>query len=200
MTTMDLALRRRFFAEDIEATCAVKTQALVDALALEVDEALATRARANLASYGCVELRHGDASGVFGEEFDAVLSSAGVTHPPAGWLDALSPGGRMVLPLTIAFDASAPAALALGTQAKTIGRGLVVAITRSADSASWPVRVVSPVAIYSALGIRDADMNARLAEAFKKTPFPRLSRLRRDTHEQQPPCWLHGDGWCLAMD
>ena len=34
--------------------------------------------------------------------------NAGVTHPLAWWLDALMPGGRMVLPITASMKAMGP--------------------------------------------------------------------------------------------
>jgi hypothetical protein len=42
-------------------------------------------------------------------------------------------------------------------------------------------------------------MNARLGEVLKGNPFPRLKRLRRDRHEPDASCWLHGETWCLGM-
>lgn len=166
-------------------------------LAVEVDDALAERARENLASFPAVEVRRDDASGPFAESFDAMLFSAGVTHPREAWLDALAPGGRLVLPLTVtSFGPRAPAMF----QAPTIGKGLVVAITRGHDEQPWPARVVSPVAIYSALGVRDETINERLGAAFKQSMFPPLKRLRRDAHEAGASCWLHGGTWCLATE
>jgi protein-L-isoaspartate(D-aspartate) O-methyltransferase len=58
-------------------------------LALEVDPTLAAEARLNLASLPWVDVRHGDASQLPDETFDAILVNAGVTHPLDGWLDAL---------------------------------------------------------------------------------------------------------------
>jgi protein-L-isoaspartate(D-aspartate) O-methyltransferase len=69
-------------------------------VAVEIDDALARSARANLGSMGWVDVRQGDGTGIDGESFDAILVNAGVTHPEASWLDALSPDGRMVVPLT----------------------------------------------------------------------------------------------------
>ena len=51
-----------------------------------------------------------------GETFDAILVNAGVTHPLDVWLDALAPGGRMMLPLTAAMPA----------MGSTLGKGVVV--------------------------------------------------------------------------
>ncbi len=154
-------------------------------LAIEVDPALAARSRTNLETMPWVEVREGDGTGPIGEA-DAILVNAGVTHPLAGWLDALGPGGRIVLPLTTAgYPGMGP----------TIGKGLVVLVTRDA---AFTARTLTFAAIYSAIGIRDPAMDARVGEAFKRNPFPRLTALRRDPHEPLRSCWLHGDGWCLT--
>ena len=60
--------------------------------------------------------------------------------------------------------------------------------------------MVTFIAIYSAIGLRDEAANARLGEALKRNPFPRLKRLRRDSHEAGAGCWLHSEPWCLALD
>jgi len=166
-------------------------------LALEVDEELARQARANLAPWSWVEVRHDDAAGRLDETFDAMLFSAGVTHPRDGWLDCLGPGGHMVLPLTVSF-AGTPLPPSAGPMT-TIGKGVMVAVGRSQDGQAWDARLVTMIAIYSALGVRDDTMNARLGEAMKRNPFPRLTRLRRDAHDPDTSCWLHGDTACLVM-
>ena len=66
----------------------------------EIDAALAAAAARNLASLPWVDLRCGDSSQVAGETFDAIVVNAGMTHPLDAWLDALAPGGRMLLPIT----------------------------------------------------------------------------------------------------
>jgi hypothetical protein len=40
-------------------------------------------------------------------------------------------------------------------------------------------------------------MAARLEKAFMRGPFPGITRLRRDAHEESLACWLHGDTFCL---
>ncbi len=300
MTTVDLAARRQFFAEDIEATCNLATPALVDALAsvpreaflrpgpwlvvgegmlmtgprqtpdadprhlyhnlsvaidsgrhlfngapgvvsvmidalrlrpgarvlhvgagwgyysavmahcvgtsgrvlaLEVDEDLAAQARRNLAAFQQVEVRRDDAARQISGTFDAILFSAGVTHLRDEWLDALAPRGRMVVPLTVSFGPMPFTATAAA--ATTIGKGLVVAIGRSADGDTWDARAVTMIAIYSAIGLRDDAANGRLRDALRKsqsTLVPRLKRLRRDAHQPDPSCWLHAETWCLATE
>jgi protein-L-isoaspartate(D-aspartate) O-methyltransferase len=157
-------------------------------LAFEVDEALAAEAAANLASMPWVDLRCGDSLTRPDEQFDAILVNAGVTRPHGGWLDALAPGGRLILPLTATMPA-------MGT---TIGKGVMVLLTRRPDG-HFDARVLNFVSIYSASGLRDEAANAQLGRALQRTSFPRLQRLRRDPHEVTPACWLHGAGYCLSV-
>jgi protein-L-isoaspartate(D-aspartate) O-methyltransferase len=155
---------------------------------IEVDETLASEASANLASMPWVEVRCGDSSGDLGEMFDAILVSAGVTHPEETWLSALSADGRLVEPLTVAMPA----------MGATIGKGIVTLITRARDDSSLGVRVVTFVAIYSAVGLRDEIIGAQLGRALQRNPFPRLTRLRRDAHEESDACWIHTARYCLS--
>lgn len=157
-------------------------------LGIEVDPGLAASARQNLADLPWVEMRQGNATDPIDEPLDAILVNAGVTHPQPAWLDALAPGGRMVLPLT----ASMPA---MGT----IGKGLLLVITRTADPAVFTARIATFVAIYSGIGLRDAAIDAEIGKALMKNPFPPIKTLRRDLHEPGPQCWLHGPDWCLNM-
>jgi protein-L-isoaspartate(D-aspartate) O-methyltransferase len=153
---------------------------------IEVDRALADTARKNLERLPWVEIRNEDASGPCNETFDGILINAGVTHPRASWLDALGPDGRIVLPITASFPGLGP-----------IGKGVQV-LLHKADDGSFRAGVVGFVAIYSAVGLRDDDVNGLVHAALQRAPFPRLARLRRDTHEADAGCWLHGTGWCLS--
>ena len=157
-------------------------------VAVEVDEPLATDARARLASTPNVEVVQGDATTVEGA-FDAILVNAGVTHPQESWLDALAPGGRLLLPMTVAMPAMGP----------TLGKGVMVLISKTADGALVP-EVLSFVGIYSAIGLRDAAIEAALGQAMRRTSFPNLTRLRRDEHPKAEGCWLHTEGFCLSME
>ena len=93
----------------------------------------------------------------------------------------------MVLPLTATMPA----------MGSTIGQGLVIVLTRRADDA-FGARPVSFVAIYSALGIRDESLNADIGKALMRSPWPALTRMRRDEHNQSLACWLHAKSWCLS--
>jgi|SRR5579864_3027995 len=156
-------------------------------VAVEVDDELAARARANLAPMTWVEVRHGDGHDAPGGPFDAILVNAGVTHPLPAWMDALSAGGRLILPLTVAMM-------------PTIGKGLLLLLTDSGDPRTLHVRTITFVAIYSALGLRDPELNDLIGQALKENPFPPLKRLRRAPHERTASCWLHGLTSCLSVE
>ena len=158
-------------------------------VALEVDEALADAARRNLASYAWVDLRHGDGSSRLDEPFDAILVNAGVTHPLDSWLDALARGGRMLLPLTAAMP----------VMGATLGKGLVILVTKH-DGDELAAHVITVVAVYSAVGIRDREMNLRIGKALIAGPalWQAVKRLRRDAHDASPSCWLHAPSCCFS--
>ena len=77
-------------------------------LAYEADAQLAARARAALTPIPWVTVVSEARVDRFDEAFDAILVNAGVTHPLDAWLDALAPGGRMILPMTATMPAMGP--------------------------------------------------------------------------------------------
>jgi len=156
---------------------------------IEVDADLAEATRANLSPYPWAEIRHDNGTGPFGDDetFDAILINAGVTHPQPAWLDALAPGGRMVLPLTVGMPAMGP-----------ISKGPLVLMTRGTDPAVFDVRMLTFVAIYSAIGLRDPAIEPAFGKALAANPFPPLKSYRRDAHDPGPACWLHTDHGCLT--
>lgn len=156
---------------------------------IEVDEGLAQRARENVSTLPWVEIHHGDGTGRLNGAFDVIVVNAGVTHPLDSWLDALAPGGRLVLPITATMPAMGP-----------IGKGLLLLLTRDAStSATMTVRPLTFVAIFSAVGLRDERLNAQIGQALAKHPFPPLQLLRRDPHEPSARCWLHDERFCLTL-
>jgi protein-L-isoaspartate(D-aspartate) O-methyltransferase len=70
---------------------------------IELEEALALRARADLArqGYANVHVRAGDGYRGWPEHapFDAIIVTAAPDHVPPALLEQLAPGGRMVLPV-----------------------------------------------------------------------------------------------------
>jgi protein-L-isoaspartate(D-aspartate) O-methyltransferase len=174
---------------------------------VEVDEGLARQAAANLADRPWVTVRHGDGRGITDGPFNAIIVNAGVTHPEPEWLSSLAPGGRLVLPLTAAFGApsagagaapSVGAAVAFGSTMPTISKGLMVLVTRVGDTDHYSARVVTFVAIYSAVGLRDEAANAELGRAMSRMPIPPLRRFRTDAHEADATCWCHTARGCWS--
>jgi protein-L-isoaspartate(D-aspartate) O-methyltransferase len=157
-------------------------------VAVEVDEELAARARTALAEMPWIDVRHGNGLGLSSESFDGILVNAGVTHPQEAWLDDLARNGRLIVPLTATGPGMGP-----------IGKGLLLLLTRTADSQALDARLLGFVAIYSAIGLRDDGMNADLGNALTKQMLPPLKRLRRDRHDPSASCWLHGTTWCLSV-
>jgi protein-L-isoaspartate(D-aspartate) O-methyltransferase len=156
-------------------------------VATEIDEALAAAARLHLAAMPWVTVANVDGTEVT-DVFDAILVNAGVTHPLDAWLDALAPGGRLLLPLTVGLPGMG-----------SLGKGVIVVIGRTLDGAGFRAEVLSFVAIYSAIGVRDEGIEASLGQALRRTSFPNLTALRRDRHDATPDCWLHAERFCLSM-
>jgi len=67
---------------------------------IELDPGLAERARDNLSSYPDVDVVCGNGAVVPFETADVIYVNAGATRPVDAWLDRLSEGGRLILPLT----------------------------------------------------------------------------------------------------
>jgi hypothetical protein len=83
--------------------------------------------------------------------------------------------------------------------APTIGKGLAWLLTKQ-HSGDLSARAIGVVAIYSAVGLRADDVNARLGKAMMGGPMQwgAVKRLRRDAHEPDATCWLHGPTWCWS--
>ena len=54
------------------------------------------------------------------------------------------------------------------------------------------------VAIHPLVGGRDPDLQRRLRAAFDAGGTEEVRSLRRDTHEAEPECWLHGPELCIS--
>jgi protein-L-isoaspartate(D-aspartate) O-methyltransferase len=154
-------------------------------IAYEIDAELAGRASANLADRPNVDVRA--ESGVTGSlpRCDAIYVNAGLTGPPAAWLDALRPGGRLLFPLTPAEIAGRPMP------------GGMLLVTRGPEDDRWGARFVCPAAFISAVGGRDDDTAARLTDAFRRGQLGNVRSLRRDGSPDES-CWVAGRDWWLS--
>lgn len=152
--------------------------------AIEVDPDLASRARENLAAWPNVELHAGDGGEFDPGPVDAIFVNAGVTHPRALWLDRLKNGGRMLLPLT--FDVGGG-----------VGKGVMMLVRREGDR--FAARLLTLLMIYSSTSARDSEINAALAKQISSPKLFKVRSLRRDPHEGEETCWLHGKDFCFSQ-
>ncbi len=152
-------------------------------VASEVNADLAERARQNLSTYTNVEVHLADGTEMDPGRCDAMLINAGVTHPHGLWLDRLKENGRLVVPITIATSA-------------TLGAGLMIRIVRTPDGFS--ARGVTPVGIYSCKGMRDPELEPLLRNALTTQSLLKVKSLRREEHEQEETCLVHGKQVCLS--
>ena len=154
--------------------------------AVEIDAALAERARTNLAhAWPQANVVTADGFAFRPERpVDAIIVNAGVTHLSLAWLDALAEdNGRLLVPLTEADRA-----------------GVFVLITRlQGERQRYAARYVCRVGIIDCVGGRDLEAEARLVAALRKSRFaPPIQSLRRAPDEPDETCWLAGDGWWLS--
>lgn len=150
---------------------------------VEIEPALAARAKANLADLANVTALEADGVTYDPGPVDAIFINAGVTHPQPMWLDRIKPGGHLLVPLT----------------AGPGGGGWMLLVHRVADR--YEASFSSPVMIYSSPSGRDSQRSATLAAAFQETlqgKRPHLRSIRRDPHTADSTCWMHGDDVCLS--
>ena len=153
--------------------------------AVEIDPGLAEQARSNLAP------AWPQATVVTADGFtfqperpaEAIIVNAGVSHLSLAWLDSLATkNGRLLVPLT---------------GAERFGAFLL--ITRAAgETRRYPAKFVSRTGIIACVGGRDAEAEARLSAALRKSDFTAIRSLRRAPEEPDDTCWLAGDGWWLS--
>jgi protein-L-isoaspartate(D-aspartate) O-methyltransferase len=154
--------------------------------AVEIDPALAARARTHLAP----AWPQATVMAVDGFAYrpdrpaDAIIVNAGVTHLSLAWLDSLAKeNGRLLVPLT-AEDRF----------------GAFLMITRQADKRRiYTARHVCRVGMIDCVGGRNPDAESKLLAALRRSRFtPPVRSLRRLPDEPDETCWLAGEGWWLS--
>jgi protein-L-isoaspartate(D-aspartate) O-methyltransferase len=149
--------------------------------AMDLEEPLIARARCALTSWPHVTVSQGDAAAYVPAEVDIIVASAGATHPMPQWIDALPPGGQLLLPLT-------------GER----GWGQTLLVTRPTHGRGFAAQLVGYVGIYAFAGARDGGNAKRIDAAVRRGDMGAVKSLRRDAHDEDGTCWLHADGWCLS--
>ena len=155
----------------------------------------------NLAPWGWVEVRAADGcSALAGETFDAIFVNAGATAPRAEWLAALSPGGRLLVPLTVDM----PRKAWRGARRAAAGGGWMLRVERPAnavdlvDGTVFAASFVSPVGIFPCAGGRSEADGERLEAAYAAGPPADVRSLVIGGSADPESCWLAGDGWWLS--
>ena len=167
-------------------------------IGVEIDKTLAEKARAALAQWRHVAVVNADGSQNSFEPADIVIASAGATHPLRSWLDALKPGGRLLLPMTTAASlaegelSTAKIAMSAGG-----GPGAMLLVVRRADD-RFSARFLCRAGFIHFQGARDEEADRRLAAALAHDWGGSVQSLRRNSHSHDETCWLHGDDWCLS--
>lgn len=110
---------------------------------------------------------------------DLIYVNAGLSHPPAAWLDALRPGGRLVMPLTAGR-----------------GPGLMLRLTRASDEV-FSVTLICGAMFIPCVGGQD-DAEARALQLALATGRHALVRSLRRGREPEADAWLAGDGWWFS--
>jgi protein-L-isoaspartate(D-aspartate) O-methyltransferase len=152
-------------------------------VAAEIDSALAEIAVTNLMNYDHVKVLNRDGADINPVSCDAILVNAGVTHPHPAWLDGLSEGGVLVLPLSVGRNLGVNDAMVLG-------------ITRRQDQ--FAAELLSIMTIYSSPSMRDPMLQSMLNDSFESHAMLRLKSVRKDDHERIDTCIVHAPGFCLS--
>ena len=149
-------------------------------IAVEIDDGLAARASIALEPWPRVTVLHAD--GAYGpfDPADAIVVSAGATHPLAAWLAALKPEGKLLFPLT-----------------PTRGPGAMAYLTRKGANL-FAATLCGSVFFVDFEGARDSALGEELTSALRCDHGVNVRSLRRDAHEKDDSCWLHGNGWCFS--
>ncbi len=166
--------------------------------AVELDTDLADKARANLKRFQQVKVLAADITSCTLEPADAIMFNAGATHPLDRWIDALKDGGRLVFPL-IQWPGGAKWGDKHNPRA---GWGVEIRIQRIGQR--YSARSLGNVMVFPCLGALNAEADRLLVDALRTArdflrSFPKFIRsFRRDFHDKEPECWLHGSNYCFS--
>lgn len=145
----------------------------------EIEQDLAEKARENVRHFTNIRIENASATEGALPGADVIYVSAGATHPPGSWLDALNVGGRLLFPLT-----------------QDNGRGVMLLVTRRKPDA-YAARVVCGALFIRCVGAQDKTASEKLGAAFKRQTVMAIKSLRRGA-TPDATAWCAGDGWWLS--
>lgn len=171
--------------------------------AVEIDDDLAPRAKANLSRLANVEVVHGDGSAFDFSDADAVFVNAGATHVPARWIDSLPVEARLMFPLITTHQVSLPDFSLVDGQIRSRPivwnaslTGVMLRVWRR--ERGYEVMPISRVGMFPCIGAIDREANDAVAQALTAGGDKSIRSLRRDNHIADENCWLHGKDFCLS--
>lgn len=150
-------------------------------IAVEIEKALADRAKENLSSYLGVGVHFANGSFFDPGKVDVFYVNAGVTHLQKLWIENLRMGGRLVAPLTPNGEV-----------------GQLLRITRLANG--YKAEFVGGVFVYDCAGSRDPDEELSLKDAVKKFGWQFSGQLRFDLKNCDESCWLKTKEYWLSTE
>jgi len=150
---------------------------------IDLQPELVERAKKNLEGYSNVTVETGDGATFDPGDCDAILVNAGVTHPQTIWLERLRERGHLVVPFTMAMN-------------PTLGQGVMTKIVR--ERGAYSAEMVTPLAIFSGGRMREPELEPVMVKALTSGGLLKLKSVRRDAHEPQETCVVHGREVCLS--
>jgi len=148
--------------------------------AVEIDSALAERARAALAPWLHVKVLQADGSSGPFDPAEVIVASAGATHPQPSWLAALNPNGKLLFPL-----------------APEKGAGAMALLTRRSAN-NFAANLCYGTLFIPFTGACDPTIAAQLTEALDRDKGKPVQSLRLDPHRKNDRCWLHAETFCFS--
>jgi protein-L-isoaspartate(D-aspartate) O-methyltransferase len=136
--------------------------------AIEFDAQLAERAQANLQHFAQVEVIVGDATKCDPGPADAILVSAGATHPLPLWLDSLKLSGRPVFPMI-----RWPEGGRMGIGGA--GWGVMMLIQRLRNG--YSAKCLAPTGYFPCFGAVDPEADRRLGRCARQKWAVRCAQL-----------------------
>lgn len=148
-------------------------------VAYEIEPDLADGARRNLRHLTTVQIVAASATEAALSAADVIYVNAGATHPLQAWLEALSIGGRLLLPLM-----------------PNQGFGIMLLVTRRAAH-TYSATAVCRASFIPCIGARDDATSAALSAALEAQSIHRIASLRIGS-EPDSSAWCAGKGWWLS--
>lgn len=126
-----------------------------------------------------VKLRNGAAPPI--PQSDVIYVCAGCTRPLREWADALTPGGRLLFPLTPGW-----------------GFGGMLMVTRTPDK--LVAKFLCKCSFIPSVGGSIPEQEAAVSEAFAAGGMERVSELQFGDRSAHSRAWAAGDGWWLSTE